>query len=345
MSADSVLALLLPLIAAQRAPALWVLDEHGVGAETIAPNSAVAVLSNRVDVAQAMGAAGWGAHFSDFDFSPWPEQGLDAVFLRLAKERPVVPHVVNAAAERLAPGGRLLLSGGKQQGIKSYAQHAARCLGGELHYKKTGAAYLAVITRGSATAAPLDDKRYPLLRPVVREDDLVFFSKPGLYGWDKVDEGSALLVRHLAALTGTRTPRSVCDLGCGYGYLAVHAQRLFAPRRIVASDNNAAAVAACARNMVAQGAVAEVRAADCGGGIDERFDLVLCNPPFHQGFGVERDLSERFVAAARRLTANDGMALFVTNAFIPIERIARAHFRDVTSVVENGRFKLVGMVP
>ena len=102
MSADSVLALLLPLIAAQRAPALWVLDEHGVGAETIAPNSAVAVLSNRVDVAQAMGAAGWGAHFSDFDFSPWPEQGLDAVFLRLAKEKPGVHHVVNAAAERLA---------------------------------------------------------------------------------------------------------------------------------------------------------------------------------------------------------------------------------------------------
>ena len=91
--------------------------------------------------------------------------------------------------------------------------------------------------------------------------------------------------------------------------------------------------------------MAEVRAADCGGGIDERFDLVLCNPPFHQGFGVERDLSERFVAAARRLTANDGMALFVTNAFIPIERIARAHFRDVNRVVENGRFKLVGMVP
>ncbi len=345
MSGDPAFALLLPLIAAQRAPALWVLDEHGVGTEALAPNASVAVLSNRVDVAQAMGAAGWDAHFSDFDFSPWPEQGLDAVFLRLAKEKPVVHHVVNAAAGRLAPGGRLLLTGGKQQGIKSYAQHAARCLGGELLYKKTGAAYLAVITRGPAPAAPLDDKVYPLLRPAVREDELLFFSKPGLYGWDKVDEGSALLVRHLAALAGERTPRSVCDLGCGYGYLSVHAQRLFAPQRIVASDNNAAAVAACARNLAAQGAAAEVRAADCGEGIDERFDLVLCNPPFHQGFGVERDLTARFVAAARRLTAGDGMALFVTNAFIPIERIARAHFRTVTTVAENGRFKLVRMVP
>ena len=42
-------------------------------------------------------------------------------------------------------------------------------------------------------------------------------SRPGLYGWDKVDTGSVLLARYLPPdLSG-----SVADFGCGWGYLSL----------------------------------------------------------------------------------------------------------------------------
>lgn len=340
MSQDAALALLWPFIRAQQRPALWVLDEHGAAAALPPPSAHVAVLSNRLDVATAMRQGHWQVTFSDYEFTPWPTASLDAVFFRLAKEKAVVHHVINAAAERLAPGGRLVLSGGKQQGIKTYAQQAARRLGGALDFRKMGKDYLAVVTRGAALGEPLDDREYTRLRLAVTDDGLQFYSKPGLYGWDKVDAGSAMLVQHLDDFVSGAAPRSVFDLGCGYGYLSVHAWRRFAPERIVACDNNAAALLVAAKNFERHGIHGEVVAADCAEGISETFDLVLCNPPFHQGFGIERDLTERFVAAARRLTAVNGVAAFVTNAFIPIERVASDHFREVVRVAEDGRFKL-----
>lgn len=341
MSRDGALALLFPLIRAQQAPALWVLDEHGAGSGLAVPNPAVAVLSNRVDVATEMTAAGWAARFSDFDLAPWPPGGLEAIFFRIAKEKPVVHHIINAAAERLAPGGRLVLSGGKQQGVKTYAGNAAARLGGTLEFRKMGSEYLAVIRRGETPGAPLDDRDYAVLRPVVRDGALEFLSKPGLYGWDKVDAGSALLLAQLPEAT----PERVCDLGCGYGFLSVHAWRRLHPRQVVASDNNAAALLACRANFAAHAIRGEVVATDCGEGIEGVFDLVLCNPPFHQGFGVERDLTERFVAAARRLTAPHGQALFVTNAFLPIEKLARHHYAQVVTLANDGRFRVTRLLP
>lgn len=341
MSQDAALSLLFPLLRAQTAPALWVLDEHGGGTGMPLPNSQVAVLSNRVDVSEAMCGAGWAAQFSDFDFTPWPAGSLDAVFFRVAKEKPVVHHVINAAAERLAPGGRLLLSGAKQQGIKTYARHAAVRLGGALEFKKMGHQYLAVVRRGSAVGAALDDRDYMTLRPAVSDGVLSYLTKPGLYGWDKVDAGSALLMAHLPG----DAPQTVLDLGCGYGYLSVQAWQRLRPQRVIASDNNAAALIACRANFAAHGIAGKVVAADCGAGIEGAFDLVLCNPPFHQGFGVERDLTERFVVAARRLTATDGQALFVTNAFLSIEKVARRHYAQVLTLADDGRFRVTQLRP
>jgi 16S RNA G1207 methylase RsmC len=340
MNQDGALALLLPLVHAQRAPALWVLGEHG-GAGMPAPNAAVAVLSNRVDVSDEMRAAGWAAQFSDFDFAPWPAGSLEAIFFRVAKEKPVVHHVINAAAERLAPGGRLLLSGAKQQGIKTYAQHAAERLGGTLEFRKMGHQYLAVVQRGERVGALLDERDYTRLRPAIADGALHYLTKPGLYGWDKVDAGSALLAAHLPECA----PQRVLDLGCGYGYLSVQAWLRRHPQQVVASDNNAAAVIACRANFAALGINGEVVAADCGAGIEGVFDLVLCNPPFHQGFGVEYDLTERFVATARRLTARGGQAVFVTNAFLPIERVARRHYGQVVTVANDGRFRVTQLQP
>lgn len=341
MSQDGALSLLFPHIRAQSAPALWVLDEHGGGPGMPAPNSQVAVLSNRVDVSEEMRRTGWGAAFSDFDLAPWPAGSLDAIFFRVAKEKPVVHHIINAAAERLAPGGRLLLSGGKQQGIKTYARHAGERLGGPLDFRKMGTEYLAVIRRGERPGTALDDRDYATLRPAISGGALNYLTKPGLYGWDKVDAGSALLVAHLPECT----PQQVLDLGCGYGYLSLQVWHRLRPQRIVASDNNAAALLACRANFAAQAIVGEVIAADCGDGIEGVFDLVLCNPPFHQGFGIERGLTERFIASARRLTVAGGQALFVTNAFLPLEQVARRHYAQVITLVDDGRFRVTRLLP
>ena len=87
----------------------------------------------------------------------------------------------------------------------------------------------------------------------------------------------------------------------------------------------------------------QVIAANVGDQLEQHFDTILCNPPFHQGFAMDDDLGVRFLQASQRLLATAGHALFVVNTFIPLEHKAKAHFGQVDVVANNGSFKLVAL--
>lgn len=339
MSQDHTLTLLLNKIQHETETSLWIADEHAANLEYCHANPSVSVISNRFDVAEKLRKQGWHSDFSDLDCKAIKDASLSRVYFRLAKEKPLVHHIFNQAARLLKPGGELIITGGKQQGIKNYAKNAARCLAGKAKVKKHGSDYLATITRGEQPPAKLDDKNYPELRPTQHYNGVDILSKPGQYGWDKLDQGSALLAEQFKQLAIT-APTEILDLGCGYGLLSLAAHQQWPSAQIDATDNNAAALLSCRANFKQQGIVGEVIADNCAASILKQYSLLLCNPPFHQGFSVEYSLTEQFISAARRLCHPSGCALFVVNAFIPLENIATRHFKKITLLNSDGHFKL-----
>ena len=321
---------------------IWVADENLAGLSGQPPIAGLALLSNRFDLYRDGEAAGWPIRYSDFDFSPWPSGAVDRLYYRVSKEKAVVHHVINQAFRCLRPGGELYLFGAKQEGTKTYFDKARKLFGhGELGKLGKGG-FAARLVRSTESVevegAWLDDRDYPRFRPI----DEGFISKPGLFGWDKLDKGSAFLAEHFTALW-PQLPSdkpSVLDLGCGYGYLSVKAFEQ-GVSSITATDNNAAAVEACRQNFDRLGIPGSVVADDCAAGLARRVELLLCNPPFHQGFGVEGELTDRFLASAARLLADNGVAAFVVNRFIPLERKAQSLFGQIECFADNGSFKLV----
>jgi len=345
--------LLLPLLAEAGARALLVADENCVDFP-FAQLTGAAVLSNRRDIADAARHAGCKVLFSDFDFAPWSTGELDLIAAPLAKEKAVVHHIANSAAALLSPGGRLVLTGGKQEGIKTFAKTLSARLGGEASLEKHGTRYRLTLYRGPQPGEPLDDRNYQILRPVLELDGLPVLSKPGLFGWDRIDAGSALLASHLPALLAAQTlddkgttdtsasPHTLVDLGCGYGYLSLLAARC-GNFHITATDNCAAALLACESNFRAHGINGETVAADAGHTLSGPFDILLCNPPFHQGFQNDSRLTDKFLAAARRLLHSRGCALFVVNSFVPLENLAAGIFSRVRVIENDRRFKVIAL--
>ncbi len=317
---------------------LWVVDENLPALTQMQPVAGLELLTNRFDLSANATAQGWPIRYSDFDFSPWSDASLDRIYYRVSKEKAVVHHVINQASRLLKTDGELVLIGAKNEGTKTYYDKARKLLGQGRLAKLGKGGFCGVISQQDTLGECLDDKDYRTLRPIA--DD--FISKPGLFGWDKLDQGSQFLVAQFDAVWPTlkTTQPRVLDLGCGYGYLSVNAYR-HGVDSIVATDNNAAAVIACQHNFDRLGIPGSVIADDCAASQVDRFDLVLCNPPFHQGFAVEGELTDRFLARAARLTAKDGVALFVTNMFIPLERKANGLFAKVETLADNGSFKLV----
>lgn len=305
----------------------------------------VKVLTNRFDIALLAQAAGLDTQFSDFDFTPFSEAPPSRIVYPVSKEKAVVHHVANRVADTLATGAELLLIGSKQQGTKTFAKTLARRFGSTAAIEKNGSNYLVSISKKEALGPPLDDTQYQKLRAIFELDQTPVFSKPGTFGWDKIDQGSQLLADHLETFLGGVTGTAILDLGCGYGYLSLQALRagrhIGREFQVVATDNCAAALLACRKNFEEHRIKGEVIASDGGAGLKGSFNAILCNPPFHQGFRTDSNLTQTFLKGARQLLAKGGRALFVVNQFVPLESLASPLFPQVSEVTRERGFKLI----
>lgn len=342
MARDPANQLLLKLLQQTVTPSLVIADEQLAIEETWPTGPQIHYLSNRFDIAQALHSSGAQVTFSDFNFSDFAQQQFQHVLFRIAKEKSLVHHIIAHSRSLLAPNGSLCLIGHKNEGLKTYTQKANGLLGGELTRHRGDKGYYANCLNRGDQLTPPPESDYASPRLSIQEGILAFFSKPGIYGWQKIDRGSQLLIEALRQDLEDRpksASQSLLDLGCGYGYLSVKAGQFINPR-IVATDNNCAAVAMCRKNLEYHRLEGEVLADDCGEQIQEAFDLVLCNPPFHQGFKTRRDLTERFLESAARHTNFGGAAYFVVNEFIDLGARAAPYFKEQTQLANQDGFRI-----
>ena len=303
--------------------------------------------TNRYDVhetAQALGIT--PALFGDLALNTLDSGSFDTIAFRCSKEKLVSHHVINQSFDLLKADGKLLLAGNKNEGIKSLIENAGKAYGEKAKAQKSGNQYYGVISK-HANLKPLKDEDYPALRPTIPAkpeqrvyNDLV--SKPGIFGWKKIDQGSLFLLDTLIPLLQDKPKDNLSgiDLGCGWGHLSAALLEEVPISRWVATDNNAAAIMACTENLKIF-PQAEVIADDCGRKIRERFHLVVSNPPFHQGFSVDSQLTQKFIRSAHSHLKPNGQAVFVVNSFIGVEKAGTGLFGNIETLANNGSFKVI----
>jgi 16S rRNA (guanine1207-N2)-methyltransferase len=328
-------------------PNLFIADENTAAdqshAELLRPGQHI--LTNRWDIGELFREHSAAPVCNDYQFDSFGDGSVQSILYRVSKEKAVVHHIINGSGRLLPPGGQLILLGHKREGLTSYGKRATSYLGGGCHTIRGASGYTALtLQRGKQLGEQLPDDHYPQLQACIAIDGLKLYSKPGIYGWQKVDRGSLLLIEALRqhAISTRQTTRSfdTLDMGCGYGLLSVLASRLI-DGRFVATDNNFAALAACSRNFSVHDVPGEVIADDCARHINRRFDLVLCNPPFHQGFNTSAEITGRFTEQAAHHLKPSGCALFVVNQFVGIEKHATTHFGDCKELMRHDGFKIL----
>ena len=336
---DPALALIINILNERSLNTLLVIDENCDVSQlkNINKPNNITAITQRFDQHQQLQKMGFKAHLSDYNFSNLAADKYAFVAMRIGKQKAISHHVINQAYSVLRTSGQLILAGGKQEGIQSIAKKLKAIAPA---YKKTRAkgqneAYIFDLYPATNS---FDDSGYKQLRPAAKYEDTHFLSKPGLYGWQKIDTGSALLIDGISS-EPINEQHSLLDLGCGYGFLSVMAARNFGVN-VTATDNNIAAVNACNANLQHFNCKGVAINDDCANNISDTFNVVLCNPPFHSGFSTNHSLTERFLSAARNHLCPDGTAYFVVNDFIPLAKKAASLFNSIELLNTAGGFNV-----
>lgn len=325
---------------------LLCLDENLAAFEPVVENAkCLRLLSNRFDIVDRLQQkmSSINTVFNDWDLTVFTSP-FDCIGFHLSKEKAVNHHIINQALNLLSDNGQLFFIGEKNHGVKSYADKLKKNLGNG-NLKKNGHIYTFTANVPKQQHSYFDDQDYQQLREI--DADAPLISKPGQFGWNKVDAGSALLIDELQKLDLTKAI-DVLDIGCGYGFLSIQALLSSTPiSNICLSDNNAAAIKSANANMQRLTANTSMEtnfsviAGDCALQVKQKFDLVLCNPPFHQGFDVEEELTKRFLQSAKDHLKPNGQALFVVNSFIALEKKAKSIFGHCECLHNNKKFKVL----
>ncbi len=166
-------------------------------------------------------------------------------------------------------------------------------------------------------------------------EGLGLWSQPGVFSWDRIDAGTALLLSVLPAFAGRGA-----DLGCGIGILSRTVLTSPNVTRLELIDIDRRAVSAAQRNV--QDARAHFHWADVRKLSDLKdLDFVVMNPPFHDGGLEDRALGEAFVKQAHRMLRAGGRAWLVANVHLPYEAVmSSSSFTQVEPRAEQGGYKV-----
>ena len=160
------------------------------------------------------------------------------------------------------------------------------------------------------------------------------WSQPGIFSWNRLDPGSALLLRELPKLAGRGA-----DLGCGIGVLA---HGVLASEKVVSLDLidiDRRAVEAARRNVGdprARFTWADVTAMRDLKGLD----FVVMNPPFHDGGAEDRTLGQAFIRRAAEALRPSGHLWLTANRHLPYEAVLKPLFKTVRTAAEAHGFKV-----
>jgi 16S rRNA (guanine1207-N2)-methyltransferase len=312
------------------------LEVFGHGA--VAAVGGVAVLPHRGQWLEArersIKAVGW---LNESTQGPY-EQAV----VHLQKGRAATEQAIAEAWDRLAPGGRLLLVGGNDLGIKS----AVKRLSVELDHP---AGILANRARARVAQWRREGASTPV-RPVITPVEVVtdsgrfeLRSAPGVFSADGVDPGTALLLEHLDAL---EAPKSIFDPGCGIGVLGLSALRRWPKARALLAEVDHRAMA-CATESSLDLELSDRAEISWWDATREpapslRCDLALVNPPFHSGVPVDLQPARAIFRALDAVLDRGGRALIVANRTLPWERDLR-EIGSVRKITEARGYKILDL--
>ncbi len=179
---------------------------------------------------------------------------------------------------------------------------------------------------------------YPKLNSFAGID---LISHANVFGRDKLDPGADFFLQHIKALPQAK---SVADLCCGSGILGLK-YTLNNPKCHMSFFDESFMAVESARMSWHKNSLPGTADFYWEDGLGEmksdKYDLILCNPPFHEQFTVGDHIAKRLFKDAQQQLAANGQLIVVGNRHLSYHLTLKKYFNKVEQIAANGKFVLL----
>lgn len=191
-------------------------------------------------------------------------------------------------------------------------------------------------------AAPFDFvladwwQSYPL---TVRDETLLIKALPGVFSQQHLDEGSRLLIDALGDNPHWVQGKTL-DIGTGAGVLSIVLAKLNPAAMLTLTDVSAAALASSQASLAVNQLQGQIMASDVFSEINDRYDLIVSNPPFHEGKTISYSAAQKLVTEAKNHLKAQGKLVIVANSFLPYGEILKQVYPNYQIIRQTTKFKV-----
>ena len=247
------------------------------------------------------------------------DNNYDIIILELTKSKETNLGLVSLAEEHLKLGGKMIINGDNQIGIKSFLKIVS------IHWP---AEMVVAKKKGRIAIFSKTKKLFGHWKPYrdfsINKDG--YYTRCDMFSPKEIDKGS----QKLTSVFSSKLFGEVADLGSGWGYLSKEALRLNKKiTRITLFESNYSAYLASKKNIDDERATFRWASLENTAYLKRRFNHVICNPPFHSGRTKDLSLLKSFIFHGSRLINAQGCVWMVFVSGVYLENELQEYFENV----------------
>jgi 23S rRNA (guanine1835-N2)-methyltransferase len=261
----------------------------------------------------------------------------DHVFARIPKNMTFFEDELTALTHHLTPGATLNFGYMVKHQAKSAFDLIERLVGKtstSLARKKARLIFARFEKSASSRLAPAHISIDSFSEP--------FTNYSNVFSREKLDIGTRFFLDHLP--TGKFS--TILDLGCGNGVLGIAAHRSNPSSSMIFCDESQMAIQSAQENFETHttGNASYHWTHSCEPVKAESVDLVLCNPPFHQGQAVGDHIARQMFQDAKRVLRKNGVLRVIGNGHLHYPAVLKKIFGNSETVAKNPKFVIAEAV-